>query len=133
MIPYFAIALFADLLLHQKDAGLVHFTLGQRQFVQQVEYTWIDTEPIFDMLLCMRTTIDMPDNLMTRAKRVMVERKITFRALVIDALEQVLQEKQKPFILKEAAAGYDAGGGARVSAEKINRAIDDMRDAESSS
>ena len=73
----------------------------------------------------MRTTIDLPDSLMDRAKRCIAERKVTFRALVISALEQELDEQAEPFLLKDAAVG--AASESVVSSEAINQAIDDQR------
>lgn len=84
-----------------------------------------------DMFLCMRTTIDMPDSLMKRAKGAMAKRGMTFRALVIDALEQSLRDHPEPFVLKEASAGYKARKGAGVSGEQINQAIDELRQPKS--
>jgi hypothetical protein len=75
--------------------------------------------------LCMRTSIDLPDSLMDRAKRCMIERKVTFRALVISALEQAVAEDAEPFVLHDAAAGTTGKG--IVSCEAINQAIDDQR------
>jgi len=73
----------------------------------------------------MRTSIDLPDSLMDRAKRCMIERKMTFRALVISALEQAVDEEAEPFVLQDASAG--ASGKVPVSCEAINRAIDNQR------
>ena len=81
-----------------------------------------------DTFLCMRTTIDMPDDLLKRAKGVMVERGMTFRALVIDALEQSLQDRPESFVLRDAVAGYAPVEGSAISSGQINRAIDDLRE-----
>lgn len=69
----------------------------------------------------------MPEKLMLKVKRVVAERKTTFRALVIDALEQSLSEEKAPFVLRDASVGYDARGEERVSSETINTAIDENR------
>ncbi len=59
----------------------------------------------------------------------MAERGVTFRSLVIDALEQALAEKPaRPFVLREASAGYSAAGTHKVSRKAINKAIDDSRE-----
>ena len=79
------------------------------------------------MLLCMRTTIDMPDRIMRKAKVVMAKRNMTFRALVVDALEKSLNEDHSPFVLRDASAGYDASANDRRTSADINRAIDDNR------
>lgn len=62
---------------------------------------------------------------MDRAKRCMNERKVTFRALVISALEQSLDAELEPFVLRDASAG--ATSEAIVSSEAINQAIDQQR------
>ena len=77
------------------------------------------------MLSCMRTTVELPDSLMARVKRRLAKRNLTFRALVISALEQVLREEDKPFKLRDASAGGYTE--EKVSSEAINRAIDEQR------
>ena len=78
------------------------------------------------MLLCMRTTVDIPDSLMGRVKSCLIERKLTFRALVISALEQSLQEDSQPFRLRDASVG---GNGEKVSNDTINQVIDSQRES----
>jgi len=81
------------------------------------------------MILCMRTTIDMPDALFRRAKMVMAKRGMTFRSLVIDALEQALDEnRSKAFVLREASAGYAVDKKGGVSRQNINKKIDEIRE-----
>jgi hypothetical protein len=80
------------------------------------------------MFLCMRTTIDMPDVLMQRAKEAVARRGMTFKELVIDAVEKVLMEEPKPFSLRDASAGCTAVGGEAVSSATINTAIDALRE-----
>jgi len=71
----------------------------------------------------------MPDALLRRAKVRMAERGTTFRSLVIDALEQSLEDKPaRPFMLREASAGYVAGRKDGVSRKAINKAIDEGRE-----
>ena len=77
------------------------------------------------MLLNMRTTVELPDALMDRVKACLATRKLTFRALVISALEQALQEDPKPFKLRDVSVG---GGTRTVSGTEINHAIDEQRD-----
>ena len=79
------------------------------------------------MYLCMRTTIDMPDKLMSRVKCVIAQRKITFRSLVIDALENSLNEDNPLFVLRDASAGYNVERKSSVATKTINRAIDENR------
>jgi len=45
-----------------------------------------------DMILCMRTTLDLDDNLFRVLKRQAAERGVTLRALVNDLLHQSLQQ-----------------------------------------
>ena len=79
------------------------------------------------MHMHMRTTIDVPDDLLKRMKPVLAERKMTFRALVIDAVERVIQAPPAAFRLRDASVG-DAGEGTTVSSGAINRAIDAARE-----
>jgi Arc/MetJ-type ribon-helix-helix transcriptional regulator len=74
----------------------------------------------------MRTTVDLPDALARRVKHWVAERRTTFRELVILALEQALEEDDRPFRLRDASAG-DASS-ERIPSEAINRAIDNQRD-----
>ena len=73
----------------------------------------------------MRTTIDMPDALIQRAKKVAAKRHTTLRVLMVDALERRLNESISGFQLRDAAAGHSS---ALVSSETINRAIDEQRE-----
>lgn len=79
----------------------------------------------------MRTTIDMPDDLLNRVKQVSAARKTTFRRLVIDALERTLAEAPQNFRLRDAAAGSQiqtqTQAENRVSAATINKTIDEQR------
>jgi hypothetical protein len=80
------------------------------------------------MRICMRTTVDVPDALLRRAKVAIAKQGVTFRALIIDALEQSLARKPEPFVLRDASAGYVAAGKDAVSSGDINRAVDDLRE-----
>ena len=69
------------------------------------------------MLICMRTTIDIPDALFVRAKRLAEARQTTFRELAIEGLQAVLERgrrKPGPFRLRDAAYG-DGGLAAGLS------------------
>lgn len=79
------------------------------------------------MHMHMRTTIDVPDELLKRVRPVLAERKMTFRALVIDAVERAIQAPATSFRLRDASAGH-AGDDSAVSAEAINHAIDAARE-----
>lgn len=70
----------------------------------------------------------MPDALMKRVKTVAAQRKTTFRALVVDALERSLEEKTHPFELQDASVGLSPESGKTISNETINQAIDSQRD-----
>jgi hypothetical protein len=73
----------------------------------------------------MRTTIDMPPNLLQRAKTVAAKQHTTLRMLMVDALERRLNETSRAFKLRDAAVGES---GDRVSNEIINQAIDAHRE-----
>ncbi len=80
------------------------------------------------MHIHMRTTIDMPDDLLKRAKPFLAKRKMTLRTLVIDAVERVIGAPPAPFVLRDASAGSGGEEGS-VSSEAINRAIDETRES----
>ena len=65
-----------------------------------------------------------------RARRGVAGRVITFRSLVIEALEYTLEEKQpaKPFLLRDASAGYRAAEAKGVSSRTVNKANDELRE-----
>lgn len=72
----------------------------------------------------------MPDRLLKRVKQVAAERRTTFRALVVDALERSLAEKPRSFKLRDASVGPKArrkGGKEEGSSGAINEAIDAQR------
>lgn len=58
----------------------------------------------------MKTTIDIPDPLLERCRLLVREQRVTFRTLVEEGLERVLDERsnRKPFKLKSVKPG---GGG----------------------
>ncbi|MFK5924850.1 MAG: hypothetical protein QM496_21945 [Verrucomicrobiota bacterium] len=53
----------------------------------------------------MRTTIDLPDTLMEQIKFHTSNKKVTFRSLLITALEKELSAEKKPFCLRDASVG----------------------------
>jgi len=70
----------------------------------------------------------MPDDLMARLRREMAGRNVTFRDLVIDALEQALRRPTEDFVLRDATAGRTLSTGEPpVSSRQINDAIDEQR------
>jgi Arc/MetJ family transcription regulator len=77
----------------------------------------------------MRTTIDMPDQLLARVKRFTAERNTTFRALVIDALEKVLEPPLREFRLRDASVGLKPQKGKGLDSDAINQAIDAQRES----
>lgn len=62
------------------------------------------------MLICMRTSFDLPDALFAKAKRLAQARGTTLRELAIEGLEAVLdrQRRRAPFRLRDAS--YGKGG-----------------------
>lgn len=71
----------------------------------------------------------MPDGLMHRVKRVAAERRTTFRALVVDALERTLEERPRAFKLRDAAVGRKASAKKVVDTATINRTIQEQRES----
>lgn len=61
------------------------------------------------MLMHMRTTIDLSDALLTRAKRLARQRGTTVRALVEEGLRKVLDEQQ-PGAYRMPDASFGRGG-----------------------
>ena len=60
------------------------------------------------MLTHMRTTLELPDPLFKKAKKLARERGIPFREVVAEALRLLFREpnsERKPFVLKDTAAG----------------------------
>lgn len=82
------------------------------------------------MLLCMRTTIDMPNVLYRRLKAKAVERQTTMRDLLIHAAEAALESSDhSTFRLRDASVGTPhTDRGKRIRPEDVNSVIDGMRD-----
>lgn len=78
------------------------------------------------MLRHMRTTIDIPDALFERAKPALAKRQMTLRALVVDALEQLLAPPQRGFRLRDASTGHLPESEEPVGNDAINRAIEEL-------
>ena len=74
----------------------------------------------------MKTTIDIPDFLMARCKKVIGEQHVTFRSLVEEGLDQVLNERihRKPFKLRSVPF---RGGGFQPGFDEAG--WDHIRDA----
>ena len=70
----------------------------------------------------------MPDALMRRVKMTAAQRKTTFRALVVDALERTLDEAPHYFELEDASVGSTREGDT-VSNATINELIDTQRES----
>ena len=63
------------------------------------------------MLVCMRTSIDIPDGLFARAKRLAQARRTTLRELAIEGLEVVLERHaRKPGRFRLRDASFGEGG-----------------------
>jgi len=77
----------------------------------------IDKLPVIPYLRCMKTTIELPDQLAREAKLFAAERRTTLRALVLQGLEHVIKEKQVSaknraknlFAAMDQATGITAG------------------------
>lgn len=74
----------------------------------------------------MKTTIDIPDSLMARCKRTAAEQHVTFRTLVEEGLQQVLDKRshREPFRLRDVPF---CGGGFKPGFDQTN--WDSIRDA----
>lgn len=78
------------------------------------------------MHICMRTTVDIPDHLLERVKPVLFAKRLTLRAVVVDALERLTRPDETGFRLRDASVGYGAEPGAGVSALQVNVAIEEL-------
>lgn len=61
------------------------------------------------MVSHMKTTVQLPDSLLTRAKAIALREKTTLAALVEEGLRAVVQarsaQNEKPFVLRDASVG----------------------------
>ena len=74
----------------------------------------------------MRTTIDVPDDLLKRIRPILADRQMTLRELVINAIERAIKTPPVSFRLRDSLVGY-AGDDGGVSSELIDRAINETR------
>ena len=92
---------------HFQSVGAVGIRIGRG----------IDKLPVIPYLRCMKTTIELPDQLAREAKLFAAERGTTLRALVLQGLEHVIKEKQVSaknraknlFAAMDQATGITAG------------------------
>lgn len=82
------------------------------------------------MLLCMRTTIDMPESLYEKLKARAAEQKTTMRDLLVEALEASFDgTRREPFRLRDASVGApDPNRDRRIRPEAVNALLDEMRE-----
>lgn len=74
----------------------------------------------------MRTTIELSDNLLARAKKLMAKRKLTLRALVEEGLRRVLDEEQaesRRFELEDASFKGPRGFAEGMSEQDLARVL----------
>jgi hypothetical protein len=58
----------------------------------------------------MKTTIDIPDSLMKRCKRIQAEQGVTFRSLVQEGLNRVIEERSQRGRFKLRRVKFGGGG-----------------------
>jgi len=85
-----------------------------------------DREGAMVMFLCMRTTVDIPDQLSRKLKRAAAERGTTMRDMILHAVQRELEAPRANFILRDASAGDASGSEADAAA--VNEAIDALRE-----
>lgn len=77
----------------------------------------------------MKTTIDIADDLIRRAKVIQTRDDVTLRALIEDGLRDLLDKRSKPQVRKFVPVVV---GGPKIdpsfTPKKLNRIIDEMRD-----
>jgi hypothetical protein len=77
----------------------------------------------------MRTTIDMPDPILRKAKMIASQKKTTLRMVILEALEQSFTKEKNVFILEDASVGSVPTDRAQfVTTSTINQMIDELRD-----
>jgi hypothetical protein len=62
------------------------------------------------MLLHMRTSVDIPDPLLKRAKRLARERSTTLRQLLVDGLRLVVERGEEPAPYRMQDCSHGSGG-----------------------
>ncbi|MDX2021496.1 MAG: hypothetical protein SF187_14735 [Deltaproteobacteria bacterium] len=75
----------------------------------------------------MRTTVDLPDALLERARPLLAARHMTLTSLFVQALEQLVCAEAPSFKLRDSTDGYPAGD-QQVSSEQINLAVDEFNE-----
>ncbi len=70
-----------------------------------------------------RTTVDIPDALLERARPILAARQMTLQALVMDAIERLVGTESPTFKLRDASVGYAYD---EVPNDEINRAVDEL-------
>ena len=91
---------------------------------------------IDDMLLCMRTTLDLDNQLYRQAKLFAAEHQLTLTAVMEDGLRALFQQKQalktqKPFRLVVFRGGGPAPGVDLTDNSALADLMDSERDAPS--
>lgn len=76
----------------------------------------------------MKITLYLPERILRRVKKVATARNVTFRALVIDALERSLEVRSGKFRLRDAFVGAKPDGLKDLSPETVNRTINAQRE-----
>lgn len=79
----------------------------------------------------MRTSIDIPDGLLARARRLMKRKGVTLHELVLTALQRTLDDGEREshgFVLRDASWDGERGYAPGVAAEYLPRALRDMND-----
>ena len=77
------------------------------------------------MLVCMKTTIEIPDALLQEAKRRAAREGTTVKALIVEALRRLLGDRAAPREFRLRRASF-AGGGLQASLRQAS--WDQIRD-----
>jgi len=82
------------------------------------------------MFLCMRTTIDIPDDLLAKAKRIAAESRRPLRAVIEDALREALTRRRRSAKCNPVSLPTFRGGGLRPGVDLDDTAsLLDLMDA----
>ncbi len=79
----------------------------------------------------MRTSVEIPDSLLARARRVMRRKGLTLRDLMLAGLRRSLDDAEradKQFVLRDARWCGPVGFAPGVTADDLSRALRDMNE-----
>ena len=108
-----------------------HKCLGHIPKLAQVSQTLLHKPIIFDMLLCMRTTIDINDELLKATKAYAASERKTLKMAVEQALREFLASLDGPVVADAPPLPVFRGQGVQPGVDLTdNAALEDLMRAE---